>query len=310
MISGANNPKRKAAVKRDGRSAVTVIELMVSVTLISFIILALYQMFATTQEQMRRALRQVDTLESGRAVTGMIQRDLGLLTAPEVLGQTDPSFYWSTNWSANGWWTNSSVGGNPDWGDFVGSGKSTWGLTVTSAVDVNIAFTNQFDRFFVSTYDVSLQLTNFGGVGYHVGQQGNAWYPPVDGLGTLYRYSYHDSVFNSAIWNTFRASDASNYMARVIDNVGHFKVSPYPADRGGQYLPGGFNNDVSTMPIFSFTNSSVPSLVEVELGYVDEETAELARQLGDAASTRSFLSARPEKMTLFRFLVPVRVDSQ
>jgi hypothetical protein len=305
-----DNIQRSTAKKRPGMAGVTVIELMVSVTLISFIILALYQMFATTQRQLRRAMKQVDTLESGRAVMGMIQRDLGLLTSPDVVGQIDPSFYWSSNWTANGWWTNSLVGGNPTWGDFVGSGKSTWGLTVTSAVDVNIAFTNQFDRFFVSTYDVSLQLTNWGGVGYHVGQQTNSWYPPVDGMGTLYRYSYNDFAFNRAVWNTFRFSNSISNMARVIDNVVHFKVSPYPANRAGAYLTSGFNTDQSTMPLWSFTNSVVPSLVEVEVGYVDEETAELARQLGDAASTRNFLAARPETMTLFRFLVPVRVDSQ
>lgn len=61
---------------RRGRSAVTVLELLVAVSLISFIVLALYQMFDRTQVQMRRAVREVDKFESGRAVVDILRRDL------------------------------------------------------------------------------------------------------------------------------------------------------------------------------------------------------------------------------------------
>lgn len=52
-------------IPRFGLRAVTILELLVAVSLISFIILALYQMFDRTQVQMRKAVREVDKFEGG-----------------------------------------------------------------------------------------------------------------------------------------------------------------------------------------------------------------------------------------------------
>ncbi|NDE97301.1 MAG: hypothetical protein EB034_03325 [Verrucomicrobia bacterium] len=58
------------------RSGVTILELMVAVSLISFIILALYQMFDRTQSLMRGAVREADKFENGRAAMDILRRDL------------------------------------------------------------------------------------------------------------------------------------------------------------------------------------------------------------------------------------------
>ncbi|MDA7915762.1 hypothetical protein N9B94_00835 [Verrucomicrobia bacterium] len=54
----------------------TLIELMVSVTLMTFIVLGLYQVFDATQKAMRNGANQVDATETGRSTMGILLRDL------------------------------------------------------------------------------------------------------------------------------------------------------------------------------------------------------------------------------------------
>lgn len=79
-------------------SAVTILELLVAVTLVSFIILALYQMFDRTQVQMRRAVRETDKFESGRSVMDIIRRDLTQMGAVKTLQESGVGAI-GTNWS-------------------------------------------------------------------------------------------------------------------------------------------------------------------------------------------------------------------
>jgi hypothetical protein len=46
--------------------------------------------------------------------------------------------------------------------------------------------------------------------------------------------------------------------------------------------------------------------MEVEIGYLDAETATIAASFGSQAAARQFIAARPEKVTFFRFQVPLR----
>ena len=60
-------------------AGVTILELMVAVSLITFIILSLYQMFDRTQSLMRGAVRESDKFENGRAAMDILKRDLSQL---------------------------------------------------------------------------------------------------------------------------------------------------------------------------------------------------------------------------------------
>lgn len=300
---------QKPSSNHTGRNAaVTMIELMVSVTLISFIILSLYQMFARTQEQMRRAMRQVDTLESGRAIMNVIQRDLSLMTYPDQTA-INPGFMWSTNWTTN-----------------IAGYKT---IRITSPVDNSIDMATEFDRFFFNTFDSTMTLTNYGGVGYHVGSSTNKFVPPADGIGTLYRYSFYDYAYNQNVWRIFNQgtnhTDYERISSRLIDNVVHFRVNPYPTNSAGinnwsatdrgRWNNVNFNSDPQGNIVWSFVGQTLPQLVEIEIGYVDEETAGEARALlpegtTDTTPARNFIASRPEKINLFRFVVPIRVASQ
>jgi hypothetical protein len=76
---------------------VTILELLVAVTLVSFIVLALYQMFDRTQVQMRRAVRETDKYESGRSTMDIIRRDLSQLGAVKTLQESGVGAI-GTNW--------------------------------------------------------------------------------------------------------------------------------------------------------------------------------------------------------------------
>ena len=58
----------------------SLVEILVVVGLLSIIILGLVAMFSQTQRAFRLGLTQVDVLESGRAVTDMMTRELSQMT--------------------------------------------------------------------------------------------------------------------------------------------------------------------------------------------------------------------------------------
>ncbi len=56
-------------------SAFTLVEILVTVALLSIIILGLYAMFHQTQRAFQSSMTQTDVLEAGRAVTDMLARE-------------------------------------------------------------------------------------------------------------------------------------------------------------------------------------------------------------------------------------------
>jgi len=65
---------------RRSAKAFSLIEILVTVALLSFIILGLFAMFNQTQRAFRASMTQTDVLESARAVTDMLAREFGQLT--------------------------------------------------------------------------------------------------------------------------------------------------------------------------------------------------------------------------------------
>ena len=272
---------------RGSGAGVLVLELLVAVTLMSFIIIALYQMFNRTQEQMRRAINQVDTLETGRAFMQIMKRDMGLLSVPEE-ESTNTVFFVHTRLN------------------HLLSVLTNYSLNVNGTT--NFIQTNVFNRVFFTSFDPSFPGTNFGGIGYPVGGEDDPLAEPENGFGTLYRYNYNDDVFNPAVATTFLFTNFLPYASRLADNIVHFKVTPYPSSdinlsvtftstAGNLAWRRGFLN--------GFTNQTAPVFAEVEIGYLDEDTAGIARGFGSTNAARAYLSSNPDKINLFRFIVPI-----
>ncbi|HPC60329.1 MAG TPA: prepilin-type N-terminal cleavage/methylation domain-containing protein, partial [Verrucomicrobiota bacterium] len=60
--------------RRRRRSAFSLVEILVTVALLSFIVLGLLAMFHQTQRAFRSSITQTDVLEAGRALTEIIGR--------------------------------------------------------------------------------------------------------------------------------------------------------------------------------------------------------------------------------------------
>ncbi len=254
------------------RSAVTILELLVAVSLVSFIILALYQMFDRTQSIMRKAVREVDKFETGRAAADLLKRDVAQMQAGNSpLGGAAFNFYTSTNWSAGA-------------------------ITMTNGSNVVLQNVLQ-DAFFIS-FDPAATPTNWMAVGYRVASAGNPMAPATNGMGSLYRWTTNANRFSSNLQNALNSGTPVGLFHRVADNVLHFRVT-------------GVTNGVA-VPVGGFlTNGDVPSHVEIELGYVDSRTADRANAfLPNTTDVQGYLSTNLDSVHMFRLQIPIRTGLQ
>ena len=266
--------------------AVTILELMVAVSLISIIILVLYQMFDTTQTQMRKAVRDVDKFESGRAAADILQRDLSqMVVARSPLGASAANFYAATNWSSGAF-------------DMLDASN-------------NVVQANVLQDVFFLAFDSTATPTNWLGVGYRVASSTNPTTVAVAGLGTLYRWSTNANRFTTNFQYSFLAIPPVINFQRVVDNVVHFRVT---AITNSVAVPITNVNLPFAWVAAILTSNDLPSHVQVELGYVDTRIA--GRALGMVSGTgntnlmRSYLATNLDAVHVFRLNVPVRTGLQ
>ncbi len=273
-LSAANSvPQLRRRVR-----AVTILELLVAVSLISFIILALYQMFDTTQTQMRRTVREVDKFESGRAAAELIKRDFAQMVAGNsTAGGLAANFFAGTNF------------GGTDWsaGAFVMTNNGT-----------NIVLQNTLQVAYFVSFDPAATPTNWTAVAYRVASSTNPTTIAGYGLGTLYRWSVNSNRFSTNLQNTYFSGPPVSSFQRIADNVVHFRVT-------------GITNGVAVPVNGYLTNTSLPSHVEIELGYLDSRTAERARgMLPNTNAVRAALATNVANVHLFRLQIPIRPGQQ
>lgn len=265
--------RRHCRLQAARTSAVTMLELLVAMSLLSFIILSLYQMFDRTQAQMRKAVREVDKFESGRASSDLLQRDVSqMVAANSPLGAAAVNFYTSTNWSG---------------GAFAMTNNGT-----------NFVQQNVLHDVYFLTFDPAATPTNWMAVGYRVASSTNATSIAPGGMGTLYRWTTNANRFSTDFQLGFFSTATAGYFQRVVDNVVHFRVNG--VTNGAVVPPGGY-----------LTNADLPGAIEIELGYVDSKTADRGR--GIAATTnqlQSYLSTNVDSVHLFRLHVPIRTGQQ
>lgn len=198
------------------RRAVTILELLIAVSLISFIVLALYKMFDQTQEQMRRAVREVDKFESGRSAAELLRRDLSqLVAAYSPLGINALNFYTGTNWST-----------------------TAFGMTNNGT---NVHMNNLDDVYFLA-FDAEATPTNWMAMRYWVADSAAPVSNVTAGLGTLYRWATNANRYSTNFQGNINYATSQ----RVADNVVHFRV--VGTTNGFAVPPGGFltNADVPT----------------------------------------------------------------
>lgn len=264
----------------------SLVEILVVVGLLSIIILGLVAMFSQTQRAFRLGLAQVDVLESGRAVTDMLTREMSQMTPARASNVVN----------------------------FYASLKSVDPLKQELPGNPAPLRTNLLEEL----YFLTKENQTWTGVGYYI-------YPTNGGVGTLYRYvsnaafgqnpaqlysGYHRTVNDAVNRNVF------TNLNRIMDGVVHFKVRAY--DPNGNWISTNnlFNADVreprfaqfaaGESEFYRFTNDLVPAFVEFELGVLEERAIVRARTITDTQSRSNYLAREAGRVHLFRLRVPVR----
>lgn len=293
-----------AFVTRRGRratAAFSLIEIMVTVGLLSFIILGLVAVFSQTQRAFTSSMAQKDVLESGRAVMEMLSRELSEM-APSHSPAT-VNFMKAVN--------------RDGFAD----------LLQQDLPGGNHNRTNIVERFFF----LSRMNQDWTGRGYEV-------VPlfPNAGVGSLYRFTETVKRQNlPGLSPAFQRAITEDRMTnRLAEGIVHLRVIPiaangYPMTAGtwttnALYRTNAFQTSYRQVPnTFSqlsfgggvpdlvdveFISNAVPAFVDLELGILEPQAIERLKSFGTAnpAIQRQYLSNRVGQVHIFRQRIPVR----
>jgi type II secretory pathway pseudopilin PulG len=289
------------------REAFSLVEILVAVGLMSFIILGLLAMFLQTQRAFRASITQVDVLESGRAVTEMLGRELEQMSPSQVPGCIN-FFMDIPKLGSPPYAQVSSTTTEPLYQALPGSAQRR---------------TNTIDRFFFLTR----QNRDWIGTGYQViADTANA------GVGTLYRFSqtipgnfryptpYPPLPTPAPLCTNFVTAPLTN-LSRIADGVIHLRVRAFdtkgnlitPAQPGLPAQPAGLKNTTWLWDPYvpdeiacTFFDSALPAYLELEIGFLEPRTLERCKALGNVAAQRAYLSNRCAQVHLFRQRIPIR----
>ncbi len=290
---------RKSAI---GNSAFTLIEILVVSVLLTVIILGLLAMFQQTQKAFRVGLTQTDVLESGRATTYLLARELEHIRPAN--GNATNFFAWIPN----GLFRHEQ--------NLPGPPKDTFNVELTRW--------NYLEEMFFLTRSNQYWI----GIGYRVGG------PAIgSGIGSLYRYetnSHINAVYVQGgppsaehMLQDFLDQPLAN-LSRIADGVVHFKIQAYDLKgilltnevlsvspsvqipdtiikmSSGNYAPG-------QVGYYQMANKTVPAFVDFELAILEPRAQERVRALSDVPSAAAaYLEQQAGRVHVFRQRVTVR----
>jgi type II secretory pathway pseudopilin PulG len=310
------------------RLAFSLIEIMVTIALLSFIVLGLLAMFNQTQKAFRSSMTQVDVLEAGRAVTDMIARDIESMVASEL--PDSPSNALRT--------LNFFAELSPNFPQFtqpiLQGLPGTVGLGGPGTQECR---TNVFYDVFV----LAKQNLDYIGIGYQVRPEyQNGVY------GTLYRFATNRTKGAAVLLSAeFRGAEGIQWtgnttptnMSRIADGVVHFEVKAYDTNgcpfnyntsytnamfRTNGYVQAsgigsgfvGMRNSHMTKPSaavpdrfnYYFYSNAVPAYLELEVGFLEPHILDRLKGIGNAQAQYQYLSNHVANVHLFRRRIPIR----
>lgn len=277
---------------RTARRAFSLIEVIVVSGLLGIIILGLVLMFGQTQRAYKLGTTQVDVMEGGRMVSDMLSREAAQMASGNYSNGVNVSVVMH-NSLANPALLQDLPGNNP-----------------------NVKRTNLLSDFFLLTK----VNQRWEGIGYRVLDPATGQWP-AGGMGTLYRFqgeSYNiwgapglNQIYTDYQNRTFGLANQTN-LSRIIDGVVHFRVRAFDPEgfwvdetRNFNIVADPYNAYGDPATLF-FSSNALPASVEIELGILEEKTAERARSITDATARRNYLAQQAGKVHIFRWRVPVR----
>lgn len=253
------------------RRGFTLLEMLVSVSVMVVIIFGLYSMFSSTQKAFRGTAGQVDVLEGGRAALELISRDLA---------QTVPA----------------NLANYPSFGVFSNSVIHTPVLVIAPDGPGTLIQTNILQDFFLLVRNGRA----WEGHGYyvHLSPSEINLTNATKRFGALYRFQTNVPSLNPAapmIDGFYAANPTQTNSFLIIDGVVHLTVRVFNAS-GVDITPLGG----------SLGGDRVPHMVELELGVMEPDIVGPARTLPTYAAFTNFLNQQAGKLHYFRQQIPIR----
>ena len=273
------------------RSAFTLIEVLVVVTLLAFIVIALMAVFNSTQTAFRASVTQSDVLEGGRAVMDLMAEDLKAMSPSLGYSNGAVNFYANNN-------------------QFQFQSQSA--PLIQSLVASTYLRTNVLENFFV----LSRENQTWTGVGYVVDTTS------ANTINPLYRFSMSTNVATSnpgSLFDHFTndvATSAFTNMSHLIDGVVGLRVRAYDTNgvwinRSWQTFVNTNGNNIFLFPAsplgetgFYMFSNTLPASVEVEMATLEDRTLQRAGSLG-GFSQSNYLSQQAGKVHVFRQRVSI-----
>jgi hypothetical protein len=313
-VDGVNNssfplrhsslPRRPSFVIRHSSfvisAAFSLIEVLVTIALLTLIILGLFVMFAQVQKAFRGSMTQVDVLEAGRAAMEMLPREIE---------QIAPSNQRGVNFFT----------------EVLNTEPLTQFLPGSSLFRTNV-----MEDFFMLKRDNRTWV----GVGYFVRTNdinGLLWLPQTHagspgkaGAGTLYRFTtstsdpYRDPLDLFTAFDNARRQGITRVtnVNRIADGVLHFKFRAY--DTNGSLIttniyrrsPNTFvTYPSSVLPnevhLYSFFSNAVPAAIEMELGILEQANWQRFKAMQVADVQHNYLSNHAGQVHIFRQRIPI-----
>jgi prepilin-type N-terminal cleavage/methylation domain-containing protein len=332
LLSGTR-VTRPSGVTRSStaRRAFTMVEMLVTLALLSLIVLALMTVFNSTQSAFRASLTQTDFLESGRLAMGLIADDLEKMT---------PSYgYYSTNnlqfyafyeqRFTNGT-VNFYINSNPF---NTTTQPLTQYLPGTSARRTNV-----LENFFMLSHQNVNGNPTWVGTGYMVDPSS---YP----TNSLYRFvmttnvmkgnplnlfsSFSSALGGAGVSKLFNPFTNTVNWTHIMDGVVDLRVRAYDPDgfritNGVDHYSEQFINNRNTYvfvpndtfnPLLPYSlklygcymfSNTVPATVEVSLGVMEDTVLRRAESLPPGAAQLNYMSNHVGQVHLFRQRVVIR----
>ena len=253
----------------------SLLEILVAVGLLAVIIVGLMAMFNQTEKAFRLGTRQVDILESGRAVMELLVRELQEATA--VPDQLTINFFATNAFPA-----------------FV---QRRPPRDLTNHLQEYFFVLRSNDTW--SGIGYLVDAPPGGGVGTLYRYETNSPSLPRWAVTNLF-FTYQQTVANFSAANT-------NF-SRVANNIIHLRVLPYNRD-------GILYTNAENLLLYWFPNQwdAEPAAVDLELGILEPRAYERYKALVDLEPTNplmasAYLVGRADKVHVFRQRIPIRTS--
>jgi len=289
--------------------AFSLIEILITVGLLSFIILGLMLMFNQVQRAFRSSMTQTDVLEAGRAVADMMARELEEMTPTQIRANAPGVLNFMAELE------NKTVDGNFAFDDPLR--QFLPGATVPR--------TNYVQRIFF----MSKVNQDYVGTGYVVVPHYTNSVTDV-AVGTLYQYAVAtNKAWASTLPRDFiNASTSLNNLHRVADGVVHLRLRAFdvhgalitPNTQGTHNITAQWENNilasqyVADQTRYYFYSNAVPAHVELEIAFLEPhlldrykaiEDSDFAAGLTAVPHARNYLSNQVANVHLFRRRIPI-----